>query len=581
MHARACAFGGIYDWKWFAALSTPYQAKMERKQRRPLSCFYCNEEGHIKRDCPKKQKEGTRADSKLVCYNCNEPGHSKRDCPLKREGRGATEAFLCYYCNEPGHSKRECPKRKDGGEMLCYHCNKPGHIKQDCPDRSGRGVTTMSSVVCFNCNQTGHFKRDCPALLASSSSSFSRAERGSTSNQLGSPRPEQQQQPSTMPAEKTSVASVAMPTPNEGSVWGLKSNGNLSPPSELPGSVGSRLSSQNPTEDNTHVPPTDDVKSKPRSGPTLDPKSEPGPNTRDADGRGTGGRGQRKPFPPFVDTHCHLEYVFERYEHQGTFSDFTRTWKYPANFDGCVASFCDPAAFSSFGIWLELLAEPGSKVWAAFGIHPHHAKYYLQPGLEDKLLRCLAHERCIALGEIGLDYGPRNTTTAASVASSSSSDPTTQRDVLTRQLKLAMVLKKPLVLHCRDAEQDLLEILSAHVPRDWRIHLHCYTGSHEMARKFTEQYPNLFLGVTGCVTYDRFPAVHRTVRSVPLERLLVETDAPYHMPRNLPRAERDRCKSSHPAHAHYVAKEIARLKGVELADVLSVLRENTRKMYGI
>ncbi len=292
----------------------------------------------------------------------------------------------------------------------------------------------------------------------------------------------------------------------------------------------------------------------------------------DRKGRDSGGRGQwREPLPSFVDTHCHLEYVFERYNHRGSFSNFARDWNYPRNFDSCISSFCDPAAFGSFAIWSDLLDEPDSRVWGAFGIHPHNAKYYFDEGLglEEKVLKSLEHERCIAFGEIGLDHGPR----------SSSSEYQTQREVLVRQLQVGVTFGKPFVLHCRDAEEELYQILTTHVPSEWKIHLHCFTGKLHDARLFLEHYPNLCIGVTGNVTYEGASNVRTIARTVPLERLLIETDAPYHTPWNLPRAAR--CKFSHPAHAFYVAKAIAGLKKADLGEVLQQVRENTRMVYGI
>lgn len=269
-----------------------------------------------------------------------------------------------------------------------------------------------------------------------------------------------------------------------------------------------------------------------------------------------------------MDTHCHLEYVFERYKHKGSFSDFAKERNYPENFDACIASFCDPAAFSSFGLWSELLAEPESKVWASFGIHPHNAKYYHTQGLEEKILKCMEQERCVAFGEIGLDYGPH-----------SESEPAVQREVFTQQLQLGVSLKKPLVLHCRDAEDDLFKILSSQVPSEWKIHLHCFTGKLDAAFQFIKHYPNLYIGVTGNVTYEKSSNVRAVVQSIPLERLLIETDAPYNIPNNLPRS--GQCEFSHPAHAYYVAKEIANLRKMDLGEVLEVVRGNTKMMYGI
>ncbi len=271
-------------------------------------------------------------------------------------------------------------------------------------------------------------------------------------------------------------------------------------------------------------------------------------------------------FPPFIDTHCHLEYVFDRYRHQRSFKAFTETNRYQQNFDGCISTFCDPAAFSSFGVWQDLLKE--SNVWGAFGIHPHNAKYYFSggPNLEDKILQCIEHPKCVAYGEIGLDF-----------ADHSPSDQQTQREVLIHQLQLAVPFSKPLLFHCRNADVELLHIVTDHVPRDWKIHLHCYTGSESTAVSFMDQYPNLYFGVCGNVTYRKNDALRCMVTNLPTERLVIETDAPYNTPANLPRSTR----FSHPAHAFYVAKEIAMLKRTDLSDVLTVVRENTKNLYGI
>lgn len=377
---------------------------------------------------------------------------------------------------------------KQGSHVSCFYCYQEGHIKRDCPKKKERQVANNSKFLCYNCSLPGHIKRNCPELCP-----------GTSSNK---------------------TVSKNLP---EAAVEGYSD-----------GACGNE---------------------------EKDVKIERGGKGRDGE--------QRTQFPKFVDTHCHLEYVFERYNHTGSFLDFTKQWTYPQNFDGCIASFCDPAAFSSFGTWSDLLSEPESKVWAAFGIHPHNAKYYFTTqGLEEKLLKCVEHKRCVAFGEIGLDYGER-----------SPSDAQTQRDVFAHQLQLGVALGKPFVLHCRDAEEDMLEILTKHAPKDWKIHFHCFTGKMDTALKFLASYPRSYLGVCGNATYDNAHNVIAVAREVPLGRLLIETDAPYNTPRNLPRA--GRCRYSHPAHAHYVAKEIARLRGLDLAEVLGVIRDNTRTMYGI
>ena len=277
---------------------------------------------------------------------------------------------------------------------------------------------------------------------------------------------------------------------------------------------------------------------------------------------------------PFIDTHCHLEYVLERtrHLHSGNFRSFRAKMAYPENYEGCITTFCDSAALSpSLGMWRELLSEEG--VWGSFGVHPHNAKYY-SDSLQERLVQCLEHQRCVAFGEVGLDYS-RHT----------ESDGETQRNVLRRQLDLAVgLVRKPLVIHCRDAEEDLFDVLSASVPSDWKIHLHCFTGKLAMANKFLDSFPNLYIGVTGIVTMetDRCNNVRQIAAELPLERLLLETDAPYNVPRNLQQGSlAQRCRISHPAFIVHIAEEVADLRQTSLDDVLRATRLNAKSLYGI
>ena len=266
----------------------------------------------------------------------------------------------------------------------------------------------------------------------------------------------------------------------------------------------------------------------------------------------------------FIDTHCHLEYVFERLRHTGSLKEFRARFPFPPNFEGCITTFCDPAAFSSFGTWRDVLSEDG--VWGTFGCHPHNAKYY-NDELEAKIIQCLEDPKAIALGEVGLDY-----------SSHSASPPEIQKEVFTKQANWAVTLEKPLVVHCRDAESDTMAILKSCVPQDWKIHLHCYTGSSAFATRFFQEFPNLFVGMTAVVTFAKATNIHELAFDVPLEKLLLETDAPYFVPSQV--ADK-RNKFSNPGMAIYTAQRIAEIKGVALEEVLEAVRKNTTSMYGL
>ena len=274
-------------------------------------------------------------------------------------------------------------------------------------------------------------------------------------------------------------------------------------------------------------------------------------------------------FPRYLDTHCHVEYLLERHR-LSSYADMSLKFCYPSNFDGCITSFCDPAAFSSFGCYKELLEE--DNVWASFGMHPHHACSF-SPLLEERLLGCLAHPKCVALGEIGLDFSGH------SLKQSSKAE---QKKLLNHLLQYAQVYSKPLILHCRDAEEDLYEILCNALPSDWFIHLHCYTGSVEMALKFIDKFPNLYIGLTGHVTQFKFKDARSIARDFSLDKLLIETDSPYMMPFSMRPGRSSRgLKWTHPPMAVCVAEEIARLRDCITEEVLTVTRRNAQTLYGI
>lgn len=265
----------------------------------------------------------------------------------------------------------------------------------------------------------------------------------------------------------------------------------------------------------------------------------------------------------FIDSHCHMDYVFERYRHRESFQKFRTANGFPDTFAGCITTFCDPAAFSSLGICEEILQD--DKVWGTFGFHPHNAKYY-NDQLEERLIERLAHPKAVALGEIGLDYSVR-----------SQSDPEVQMQVFTRQVRLAESMAKPLVIHCREAENDVFDVLSSILPKTWKIHLHCYTGSYELATKFLNHFPNLYLGITGIVTFSNATQVKEVVFDAPIEKLVLETDAPYLVPNSVGKTR----KWSHPGMIPLIAEEVAKIKKIDLDTVLEHALQNTKNIYGI
>jgi TatD DNase family protein len=203
------------------------------------------------------------------------------------------------------------------------------------------------------------------------------------------------------------------------------------------------------------------------------------------------------------------------------------------------------------------LAERYDFIYAAVGIHPHDARTVDQGALE--ALRELAgHPKVVAIGETGLDYyrdlSPRPV----------------QRRAFRDQLDLAAELGLPVVVHSRDAHDDVLAAL-----KDWEGTgvLHTYAAGPERLDEVMAM--GFMIGLSGPVTYTRATGLLEVARKVPLDRLLVETDCPYLTP------EPHRGGRNEPAYVKLVAAQVAEARGVPLADIANRTTENTRRLFGL
>jgi TatD DNase family protein len=256
----------------------------------------------------------------------------------------------------------------------------------------------------------------------------------------------------------------------------------------------------------------------------------------------------------FLDTHCHLDQILERLG-VASYPEF-RAKYLPADYAGCLTIACDPAAFEPTQA---LMAHDG--VYASFGVHPHDADKYT-PEVEASLKAALALPKALACGEMGLDYhydhSPRDL----------------QRRVFARQVEVAVEARKPLVIHTREAEADTLAVMRESVPRDWPVHVHCFTSSGALADSLLTDFSNLCIGFTGIVTFKNAGDLRDTVRRVPVRRILVETDGPWLAP------EPHRGKPAHPGYIPLVLAKLAELKGVTTEEMTRITLENAVRLYG-
>jgi TatD DNase family protein len=206
------------------------------------------------------------------------------------------------------------------------------------------------------------------------------------------------------------------------------------------------------------------------------------------------------------------------------------------------------------------LALARSGVFAVVGVHPYHAE-----GVDDSALSRLrdlaAHPAAVALGETGLDYFNEFSPRAA------------QRPAFERQLALAAELSKPVVIHNREADADCLAILRDHASALPAVVMHCFGSGPESAEAFVEL--GCFISFAGNLTFPKAQKLRDAAAIVPLDRLLAETDAPYLAPQ--PR----RGKRCEPADVLLTAAELARVKGVDSAEMTGCLAVNARRAFGI
>ncbi|MEC2073548.1 TatD family hydrolase [Alkalihalophilus marmarensis] len=208
---------------------------------------------------------------------------------------------------------------------------------------------------------------------------------------------------------------------------------------------------------------------------------------------------------------------------------------------------------------LELI-EKYDMLYAAVGWHPVDAI-----DMKDEHLVWLeelaAHPKVVALGEMGLDYhwdkSPKEV----------------QKEVFRKQIQLAKKVKLPIVIHNREADQDIVDILEEEKAEEVGGIMHCFGGSVEIAERCLKM--NFYISLGGPVTFKNAKRPKEVAKHIPMDRLLIETDCPYLAPHPY------RGKRNEPAYVKLVAEEIAGLKEVNVEEVANTTRENAKRLFGI
>ncbi|MDD2752335.1 MAG: TatD family hydrolase [Candidatus Omnitrophica bacterium] len=256
----------------------------------------------------------------------------------------------------------------------------------------------------------------------------------------------------------------------------------------------------------------------------------------------------------FIDTHCHLDFPeFDQDRDEG----IRRSKAQGIDFLVNIGSSLKSSAAS-----LEL-AQKYDFVYASVGVHPHEADRFTAE--DEKKLRAWAEsKRVVAIGEIGLDYY-----LPAGQAGRNFSKPENQKPLFLALIKMAKDLNLPLVIHTRQAESETLQILKEMQPLSAVVH--CFSGDAQFLKACLDL--GFFISFTCNITYKKAEGLRQIVKLAPLEKIFLETDAPYLSPEGL------RGKRNEPLNVKYVAREIARVKGVSEEEVARATSDNAKKFF--
>ena len=258
-----------------------------------------------------------------------------------------------------------------------------------------------------------------------------------------------------------------------------------------------------------------------------------------------------------VDTHCHL--YLPQFNH-----DIVEVYNNARGND--VLNLIVPGIDLETSIQAIKLSETYEGIFAAVGVHPNYAKYW-EDSHFTKLLELANHPKVVAIGEIGLDYFRMSASREI------------QQMILNKQLELAIIVSKPIILHCRDAFEDLWRILiNSRFDNNWKLDrskgvFHSFSESLFNAQKVIER--RYKIGICGPVTYKSGMDTQQIVSSIPLEHLLVETDSPFLPPHPY------RGKRNEPAFLTEIIMKIASQRDMLFEQIAYQTTRNARELFDL
>ena len=250
-----------------------------------------------------------------------------------------------------------------------------------------------------------------------------------------------------------------------------------------------------------------------------------------------------------IDSHCHLD-------HEPLFNDLENILKRSKEV-GIEKLLTICTTFESF-IKIKQLVKKDDIIYGTYGIHPHEAK-------NDKVTKKLiideinANEKIIGIGETGLDFYYNF------------SDKKDQIKSFEEHIKASIELKIPLIIHSRNAEDQMIKIFNEYKNHDLKILMHCFTGSKKFAESLLDL--NAYFSASGIITFKNSTDLQETFKSIPLEKTLIETDSPYLAP--VP----NRGKKNEPSFVKFTAEKLAEIKNIPISELVKCTTSNFNKLF--
>ena len=250
-----------------------------------------------------------------------------------------------------------------------------------------------------------------------------------------------------------------------------------------------------------------------------------------------------------IDTHCHLDFPP---------FDPDRDLVIQRAIEAGITYFVNIGSTLESSIASCELAKKYPEVYASVGVHPHDADSF-DSLAEGKLRQLAVRNKVVAIGETGLDYY-RNL-----------SSETNQKQAFSKQIELAKSLNLPLVVHSRQANQQTLQILKAALPL--RAVVHCFSGDASFLKECLDC--GFFISFTCNITYKKAKELREMVNLTPLDKLMLETDAPYLSPEGF------RGKRNTPEQIKLLAQEVSRIKEVSFQEIADKTTQNAKGFFGL